>query len=151
MTQAPQALLTLTPYEARTATAIFERLFPADAHDLGASAIGVVPYLDRALAGAYHDKIATYQLALAALDQIARQRYHAPFADCDAAQQDALLAALEQGALPDCNRPVLLRVEAQGSHGYRPLDRRIAEMSDIWAFAAYHLGMRVRPPNAVVQ
>ena len=57
----------------------------------------------------------------------------------------------EQSALPDCNRPVLLRVEAQGSHGYRPLDRRIAEMADIWAFAAYHLGMRVRPPNAVVQ
>jgi prolyl oligopeptidase len=56
-----------------------------------------------------------------------------------------------QSATPGCNRPVLLRVEAQGSHGYRPLDRRIAEMADIWAFTAYHLGMKVRPPNAVVQ
>jgi hypothetical protein len=46
---------------------------------------------------------------------------------------------------------VLLRVEAQGSHGYRPLDRRIAELADIWAFTAFHLGMTVRPPNAVVQ
>ena len=70
MTPLPEALLSLTPYEARTATAIFERLFPADAHDLGATAIGVVAYLDRALAGAYHDKIATYHLALAAFDQM---------------------------------------------------------------------------------
>ena len=31
-----------------------------------------------------------------------------------------------QSALPDCTKPVLLRVEVQGSHGYRPLDRRIA-------------------------
>ena len=105
MTDLPEALLSLTPYEARTATAIFERLFPADAHDLGATAIGVVAYLDRALAGAYHDHVATYHLALAAFDQIARQRYHAPFADCTIAQQDALLAALEQGALPDFLAP----------------------------------------------
>ena len=56
-----------------------------------------------------------------------------------------------QSATPGCSRPVLLRVEAQASHGYRPLDRRIAEMADIWAFTAYHLGMKVRPPNAVVQ
>jgi prolyl oligopeptidase len=56
-----------------------------------------------------------------------------------------------QSAVPGCTRPVLLRVEAQGSHGYRPLDRAIAESADIWAFAAYHLGMKVRPPNAVVQ
>jgi hypothetical protein len=46
---------------------------------------------------------------------------------------------------------VLLRVEAQGSHGYRPLDRRIAELADIWSFTAYHLGMKVRPATAVVQ
>ena len=56
-----------------------------------------------------------------------------------------------QSATPSCDRPVLLRVEAQGSHGYRPLDRRIAELADIWAFTAFHLGMKVRPPNAVVQ
>ncbi|MBC7898158.1 MAG: S9 family peptidase [Cytophagaceae bacterium] len=34
-----------------------------------------------------------------------------------------------------CDRPVLLRVETQGSHGYRPTDRQIAEYSDLWAFA----------------
>jgi prolyl oligopeptidase len=44
-----------------------------------------------------------------------------------------------------CDRPALIRVEAQGSHGYRPLDRRIAEQADIWSFAAQHTGMRVQP------
>ena len=57
----------------------------------------------------------------------------------------------EQMSVSGCEKPVLLRVEAQGSHGYRPLDRRIAELADIWSFAAYHLGMTVRQPNTVVQ
>jgi len=53
-----------------------------------------------------------------------------------------------QAALASCDKPVLIRVEAQGSHGYRPLDRRIAELSDIWAFAAKHTGMNA---SAVVK
>ena len=57
----------------------------------------------------------------------------------------------EQSSVPGCEKPVLLRVEAQGSHGYRPLDRRIAELADIWSFAAYHLGMTVRQTTTVVQ
>ncbi len=59
----------------------------------------------------------------------------------------ALQAA--QSAVPGCDRPVLIRVEAQGSHGYRPLDRRIAETADLWAFAAAHTGMTVRPAGTV--
>lgn len=60
-------------------------------------------------------------------------------------------AAEEQMSVPGWEKPVLLRVEAQGSHGYRPLDRRIAELADIWSFAAYHLGMTVRQTNNMVQ
>ncbi len=58
-------------------------------------------------------------------------------------------AALQQAqaAAPACDRPVLIRVEAQASHGYRPLDRRIAEQADIWAFVAYHTGMTLRPAS----
>ncbi len=44
----PAALISLNSYEARTAVAIFERLFPADEHAPGAAEIGVVTYLDRA-------------------------------------------------------------------------------------------------------
>ena len=41
--------------------------------------------------------------------------------------------------------PLTIRVEAQGSHGYRPLDRQILEQADMWAFAARHTGMDVKP------
>jgi len=48
-------------------------------------------------------------------------------------------AALQ--AAQGCERPVLIRVETRGSHGYRPTDRLIAERADQWAFAAAHLGL----------
>jgi prolyl oligopeptidase len=48
-------------------------------------------------------------------------------------------AALQ--AAQHCDRPVLIRVEIDGSHGYRPTDRLIAEKADQWAFAAAHLGI----------
>jgi len=41
-----------------------------------------------------------------------------------------------------CDRPVLLRVEKAGSHGYRPTDRVIAEIADKFAFALANLGIR---------
>jgi len=40
-----------------------------------------------------------------------------------------------------CDRPVLIRVETEGSHGYRPTDKRIAELADQWAFAAAAVGI----------
>lgn len=40
-----------------------------------------------------------------------------------------------------CNRPILIRVETQASHGYRPTDKRIAELADQWAFAAAQMGV----------
>jgi prolyl oligopeptidase len=46
-------------------------------------------------------------------------------------------AALQ--AAQGCDRPALIRVEVQGSHGYRPTDRLIAERADMWTFAAAHL------------
>lgn len=39
------------------------------------------------------------------------------------------------------DRPVLIRIETHGSHGYRPTDKRIAELADQWAFAAAHAGV----------
>jgi prolyl oligopeptidase len=51
-------------------------------------------------------------------------------------------AALQ--AAQTCDRPALIRVEIDGSHGYRPTDRLIAERADQWAFAAAHLGLHPR-------
>lgn len=50
-----------------------------------------------------------------------------------------------QQAISSCAKPVLIRVEAQASHGFRPLDPRIAELADIWALAGKHAGMAVKP------
>ena len=47
------------------------------------------------------------------------------------------VAALQQAQ--GCDRPALIRVEVDGSHGYRPTDRLIAERADQWSFAAAHL------------
>ena len=99
------ALISLNADEARAAAAVFERLFPAGGSGPGATQIGVPAYLDRALAGAYHDKAEAYKVGLAALDRAARHRHGARFADCDAARQDALLADLEEGTLPDFRVP----------------------------------------------
>ncbi len=42
-------------------------------------------------------------------------------------------AALQEAQ--GCANPTLIRIEVQGSHGYRPTDKAIAEAADIWAFA----------------
>ncbi len=101
----PAALIAFNPYEARTAAAIFERLFPADASGSGATEIGVVTYVDRALAGAYREKAEIYRVGLATLDNAARERCSMPFAECVPEQQDSLIAALERGALPNFHVP----------------------------------------------
>jgi prolyl oligopeptidase len=45
-----------------------------------------------------------------------------------------------------CQKPVLIRVEKAGSHGYRPTDRIIAETADQLAFALANLAMSPAPP-----
>lgn len=41
-----------------------------------------------------------------------------------------------------CNRPVLLRVDRGTSHSYQPTDRRLAEITDRWAFIAAATGIK---------
>jgi prolyl oligopeptidase len=54
-------------------------------------------------------------------------------------------AALQ--AAQACDKPILIRVETLGSHGYRPTDKRIAELADTWAFALKNMG--ISSPRAV--
>jgi prolyl oligopeptidase len=44
-------------------------------------------------------------------------------------------------AAQGCSKPVVIRVETLGSHGFRPTDKRIAELADLWAFAAAQMGV----------
>ena len=48
-------------------------------------------------------------------------------------------------AAQGCGKPILIRIETQGSHGYRPTDKRIAELADVWAFALAN--MKPRTPS----
>ena len=94
-------LVTLNQHEARTAAALFDRMFPADENGPGATEVGVVAYLDSALAGAYADKVEPYRLGLAVLDRAAKQLCGNYFADCGVTHQDELVGKLERGELPD--------------------------------------------------
>src|SRR3954465_10324915 len=97
--------LTFNRVEARTASAVFERLFPADVLGPGAIEIGVVTYVDRALAGAYAELVETYRLGLYAINQAARKHGGVDFAEFPAADQDALIGKLQSGALPEFRVP----------------------------------------------
>lgn len=54
-------------------------------------------------------------------------------------------AALQ--AAQGCSKPTLIRIETQGSHGYRPTAKQIAEAADVLAFTAGNLAMEVRLPE----
>jgi hypothetical protein len=93
MMRETEALLTLSSHQAHTLLAVFEHLFPLS--DLGHSIAeaGVLTYVDRALAGAYGDKLDTYRLGLAALDRAATILFGETFIGCSSEQQEDLLAA----------------------------------------------------------
>ncbi|MEM7034531.1 MAG: GMC family oxidoreductase [Chloroflexota bacterium] len=101
----PHTLIHFNAVEAQIAEALFERLFPADAEVPGATEIGVLTYIDLALAGAEQDKREIYRRGLAALNQAAFQIYQNAFHDCSIVQQNALISQLEQGLLPDFHSP----------------------------------------------
>src|ERR1700730_9166961 len=94
-------LVVLTPVEARTLAAILERRFPADESGPGATEIGVLDYLDRALGGPYAELRDTYRLGLRAIDQASSNRFQTDFAQASTDQQDALLAELEAGTVKE--------------------------------------------------
>ena len=102
-------LLVFTAHEARTAEAIFARMFPSTPGEPDVAEIGVIPYVDRALTDAYADKADIYRQGLTALDRVAEQQYKTRFADCTPAQQDALISGLERGSLPDMDASVQKR------------------------------------------
>src|SRR3712207_7526315 len=95
------ALLALNPHEARTAAALFERLFPADEHGHGATEIGVLTYVDRALAGPYKDKTETYRLGLVGLESAPLNPHRVSLRACNTEPQNGLIAGLEEGTRPD--------------------------------------------------
>ncbi len=83
--------------QAATVAAFAERLMPSAPGKPGARDAGVVNYIDLALAGAYADLQDFYRRGIAQLDGYCRATYHSPFSQLNAAQQDEVIAALENG------------------------------------------------------
>jgi len=82
--------------DAVTVAAFAERLMPGTPGKPGATEAGVLNYIDLALAGAYADQQDFYRRGLAELEAHCRVAHGKPFAQLAAAQQDDVIAALEQ-------------------------------------------------------
>jgi gluconate 2-dehydrogenase gamma chain len=87
----------LTAAESEILEAIVARLIPTDATGPGASEAGAARYIDRALGGALASSRQAYATGLAALDRFALSRGQ-PFTGLAAAEQDAVLTAIEAGS-----------------------------------------------------
>lgn len=82
--------------EAETMAAIADRIWPPDADHPGASEMGVVFYIDRALAGPYSLYQDVYRRLLQQIDEQAAARYGSPAHELGGGQLDALLIELEE-------------------------------------------------------
>jgi gluconate 2-dehydrogenase gamma chain len=83
--------------DAETVAAFAERLMPGAPGKPGARDAGVLNYIDLALAGAYADLQDFYRRGLAQLDDYCRSTHGEPFAKLNAAGQDEVIKALEDG------------------------------------------------------
>ena len=93
------ALVTFNDHEAAIAAAIFEQIFPKSDDAAGATEIGVVHYVDLALAGAYTDCVEIYRLGIAALDRAVRAEIGVGFAEATPKRQRAFMTGMERGHL----------------------------------------------------
>lgn len=83
--------------DAATVAAFTERLMPGAPGKPGARDTAVLNYIDLALSGAYADLQDFYRRGLAQLDAYCRTTHKETFVRLDAARQDAVITALEQG------------------------------------------------------
>jgi gluconate 2-dehydrogenase gamma chain len=91
--------------DAGTVEAFAERLMPGAPGKPGARDAGVLNYIDLALAGAYENLQDFYRRGLTALDAHCRKNHNASFVKLDAAKQDAVITALEEGKASDFTWP----------------------------------------------
>ena len=91
--------------DAAAIAALAERIMPGAPGMPGASDAGVLDYIDLALAGAYAPLRDFYRRGLAQLDAYCRRKSGAPFVALSEAQQDEIVAALEDGSAAGFSYP----------------------------------------------
>jgi gluconate 2-dehydrogenase gamma chain len=94
-----EAFETLTSVESDTLDAVVDRILPSDENGPGAREARATHYIDRALAGFRAADRESYGLGLLAIDEEALLRHGNPFHRLSAAQQDALLQAVEKNEI----------------------------------------------------
>ena len=87
---------TLTADETATLAAVCARLIPTDENGPGAAEARASVYIDRALGGWLAASREAYKAGLAEIDRAARARNGRRFVDLAPAEQDSVLAAIEQ-------------------------------------------------------
>jgi len=93
---ASETPVVLTPAEWKLVEAMSGRIIPSD-DEPGAIEAGVVNFVDKALANEDKALKPIYAAGLAGVDAVAKRRFAKPFVALAAADQDAVLAALESG------------------------------------------------------
>jgi gluconate 2-dehydrogenase gamma chain len=93
-TPAPQGALTAV--EAATLAAMCARIIPSDEAGPGAAEARASVYIDRSLAGWLAGSRQVYAEGLAQVEAAARAKHNRSFVDTTAAEQDAVLAGIEQ-------------------------------------------------------
>jgi len=83
--------------DAATIAAFTERIMPSEPGKPGARDADVLNYIDLALAGAYAELQDFYRRGLAQLEAYCRGAYKEPFVRLTPAQQDEVIASLENG------------------------------------------------------
>ena len=81
----------------QTVAAMAERIMPGAPGKPGALDVGVINYIDLALAGAYSDQQEFYRHGLTQLQAYCDTTYRKPFVQLSPADQDEVLTALESG------------------------------------------------------
>lgn len=87
----------LSAQEWKTVEAMTARILPSDDGSPGGREAGCVNFIDKALANEEAAARPLYAKGIRGLDATARAQHPKPFAELDPTQQDALLAALEDG------------------------------------------------------
>jgi gluconate 2-dehydrogenase gamma chain len=113
---AREAYETLTAAESDVLEAVTARLIPADVNGPGAKEARAAHYIDRALAGPLSGFRANYTAGLASLDAYARSKKGSPFAQLAVADQDALLAELQNGTATGFAQPPTIFFNLMRTH-----------------------------------
>lgn len=113
----------LTDAEKRIVTALADVILPADEYGPAASAVGVPDFLDEWVSAPYEQQVRDRKIirdGLAWLDGEAKKQTGKAFADCDVAQQTALIEAITgaDGSLRRDGRAFFMLFRDRAAGGY---------------------------------